>query len=76
MLQRIRKAYVEISVMFGGESEVDESYFGGKEKNKHAKDKLNAGRGTIGKTAVVGMKNRGTNRVQAKVVESTNKHTL
>ena len=76
MLQRIRKAYDEISVMFGGESEVDESYFGGKEKNKHAKDKLNAGRGTVGKTAVVGMKNRDTNRVQAEVIESTDKQTL
>lgn len=76
MLQRIRKAYDEISVMFGGESEVDESFFGGKEKNKHAKDKLNAGRGTVGKTAVVGMKNRGTNRIQAEVIESTDKETL
>lgn len=51
MLNRIRKAYEEVSVMFGGESEVDKSYFGGKEKNKHAKDKLNAGRGTVDKTA-------------------------
>ena len=76
MLQRIRKAYDDISVMFGGESEVDESYFGGKEKNKHAKDKLNAGRGTVGKTAVVGMKNRHTNQVQAEVVQTTDKETL
>ncbi len=76
LLQRIRKAYDEISVMFGGESEVDESYFGGKEKNKHESKKLKAGRGTVGKTTVVGMKNRDTNRVQAEVVESTNKETL
>lgn len=76
MLQRIRKAYDDVTVMFGGESEVDESYFGGKEKNKHAKDKLNAGRGTVGKTAVVGMKNRHTNQVQAEVIESTDKETL
>ncbi len=76
MLNRIRESYSEVSPMFDGEVEVDESYFGGKESNKHAKDKLNAGRGTVGKTAVVGMKSRDTNEVQAQVVESTNKETL
>ena len=76
MLQRLRKSYEEINAMFGGESEVDESYFGGKESNKHASKKLNAGRGTVGKTAVIGMKNRDTNRVQAEVVAATNKSTL
>ena len=76
MLNRIRESYNEINAMFDGEVEVDESYFGGKEGNKHAKDKLNAGRGTVGKTAVVGMKNRDTNQVQVQVVETTDKETL
>lgn len=77
MLQRIRKAYEEINFMFGGESEVDESYFGGKRKNMHTeKRKQYIGRGTAGKTAVVGIKNRDTNRVQAEVIESTDKETL
>lgn len=76
MLQRIRAFYIETHEPFDGESEVDESYFGGKEANKHESKKLKAGRGTVGKTAVVGMKNRETNKVQAEVVERTDKETL
>ena len=34
------------------------------------------GRGTVGKTAIAGLKDRATNRVTAKVVRSTNKETL
>ena len=34
-------------------------------KNKHANKKLNAGRGTVGKTAVVGLRGRGTGDVKA-----------
>ena len=76
MVSRIRKAYEEVNELFDGEVEVDESYFGGKEGNKHAKDKLNAGRGTAGKTPVVGIKDRETNQVKAQVVPSTNRPTL
>lgn len=76
MLQRIRAFYIEAHEPFEGEVEVDESYFGGKESNKHESKKLKARRGTVGKTAVVGMKNRETNKVQAEVVETTDKETL
>ena len=49
---------------------------GGKEANKHASKKLRAGRGPVGKTAVVGVKDRNTNQVTAKVVEKTDAETL
>ena len=79
MLQRIREAFSHQGpqVLFEGPVEADETFVGGKRKNMHAKKrKTLEGRGTVGKTAVVGVKDRKTKQVAAKVVRSTDGETL
>ena len=78
MLQRIREAYAGVGcTAMAGPVEVDETYVGGKRRNMSAsKRKQMEGRGTVGKTTVVGMKDRDTGTVAAKVVSGTDKETL
>ena len=81
MLHRIREAWAgdEDGDPFDGPVEVDETYMGGKRRNmSNAKRKelAGTGRGAVGKTVVVGMKDRASNEVRAEVVAGTDAETL
>lgn len=76
LAQRIREGFGEIIEKMGGPAEVDETFVGGKEKNKHRSKRLRRGRGTVGKIVVVGVKDRPSNRVWAEVVAGTDAKTL
>ena len=76
MLHRIREAYEnEPSIMEEGAVEIDESYIGGLEKNKHVDKKLGKEHRS-GKSIVVGLKNRDTGEVRVSVVSNTDRETL
>jgi transposase-like protein len=65
MLHRLREACGGRNLTkLKGIIEIDECFVGGLEGNKHENKKLHAGRGPVGKTAVLGMRERG-GRTQA-----------
>ena len=78
MLRRLRAAAKQSggSDKFSGTVEVDETYVDDLEKNEHADKRLNARRGGTGKSTVIGMKERETKQVSAKVIENTRRHVL
>lgn len=75
LCHRIREAIAkDATIKLSGSVEIDESYFGGAEKNRHS-DKVVSRGGSDGKTIVFGAVERG-GKVQARVIDSTSSASL
>ena len=73
MVHRLRESWKTLAGIekVDGPVEIDEVYLSGLEKNKHAEDKDKKD-----KVAVVGVKDRGTNKITAKPAPETTKARL
>ena len=74
MLHRIRDGMAQEGSLFAGPVEVDETYIGGKNENRHGGG--SDGPGGAGKAIVAGAKDRETGAISAEVVSRTDRQTL
>jgi len=75
VLHRLRNTFEQPQQKFDGITEIDESWLGGADKNKHANKKTGVS-GAHTKTAVLGIRNRKDGIVKAQVVPNTKAETL
>lgn len=71
LAHRIRRAMETSGGLFGGPTEVDETYVGGRFANRPLRKRTGKPRGTEDRVAVVGMLDRSSNQIRAEPIEST-----
>ena len=78
MVHKIREAYAgkNEGKLAKGVMEVDETYVGALEKNKHFDKKLRAGRGGVGKSIVIGVKHRRSRQLRVRVIPTADRKNL
>jgi transposase-like protein len=77
LLHRLREACGKDLRKLRGIIEVDETFVGGKERNKHKSKRQHLGRGGIGKAVVIGMRERGkAGRVKAMPIADISEDTV
>ena len=77
LMQRIREGFTRgADKPFPGPVEVDETFIGGKEKNKHAKKRHRKWSPGEGKSIIAGVRDRPSRRIDAAVVGEATKDTL
>ena len=76
IMHKIRECWDLPTEPAEGPVEVDETYVGGLNKNRHYDKKLKNITGSVGKTPVLGMRDRATGKVRAKVIHTPDRETL
>ncbi len=76
LMHKVRTCWDMPAMPAQGPVEVDETYVGGLNKNRHGNKKIPHANGTSGKTPVIGLRDRATGHVRAKVISRTDRATL
>ena len=81
MMHRIREAWADDDDddQLDGPAEIEETYLGGRRENMSLakrKELADTGRGAVGKTAVIGVKDRESGEVRAEVITDTGDETI
>lgn len=77
LCHKIREMWsMPVKRTLSGQVEIDETYIGGLERNRHASQKLKLGRGSAGKQPLIGIRDRNSKKIVCKVVNDVSREIL